>query len=66
MSQPAIGLMPRARRAIELDEAELVREVGQRERRHAIGRRRVDGVVDSHCAVDDRILAVQAQVNEAG
>ena len=56
----------RARRLVELDEAELVGEIGERERRHAVGRRRGDGVVDAHRAVDDRVFAVQAQVDEAG
>ena len=56
----------RARRRIELDQAELVGEIGERERRHPVRCRRVDGVVDAQRAVRDRKLAVQAQVDEAG
>ena len=56
----------RARRVVELDEAERVGEIGDRERRHAVGDGRGDAVVDAHGAVDDRELAVQAQVDEAG
>jgi hypothetical protein len=55
-----------ARRAIELDQSELVRKIGERERRHAVGCRRVDRIVDANRSVRDRILAVQPQVNEAG
>ena len=67
-SQPTIGLMPRARAArVELDEAEDVREIGQRERRHRVGRapRAIASSMRTR-AVDDRELAVQAQVDEAG
>ena len=60
-----MGLMPRARRLVELDHAEDVRQVGERQRRHVVGEGGADRVVDAHHAVDDRILAVQAQVDEA-
>ncbi len=56
----------RARRLVELDEAEGVGEIGDRERGHGVRRRRRDAVVDAHRAVDDRELAVQAQVDEVG
>ena len=51
---------------VELDCAEEVVEVGQRQRRHAIGPRGRRGIVDAQRAVDDGIFAVQTQVNEAG
>ena len=41
-------------------------EVGDRERGHAVGGRRIDGRVDTRHPVDDRVLAVQAEVDEAG
>ncbi len=55
---------PRARRLVELDEPEGVREIGNRERGHSIRGRGVDRGVDSQRPVDDRELAVQAQVYE--
>ena len=55
-----------ARRLVELDHAEHVAEIGERQRGHAVGGRRCDRVVDAHHAVDDRVLAVQAQMDEAG
>ncbi len=54
----------RACGAIELDEPESVRQVGDRERGHAVGSGGRDCFVDAQRAVDDRVLAVQAQVNE--
>jgi hypothetical protein len=53
-----------ARRAVELDRAEQVAEVGDRERALAVGGGGGDGVVDPERAVDDRILGVRAQVDE--
>ena len=55
-----------ARGSVELDHAEDVGQVGERQRRHPVGRRRGHRGVDAHHAVDDRIFAVQAQMNEAG
>jgi len=55
---------PRARRLVELDHPEHVGQIGQRKRRHAIRRGRVYRLVDAHHAVDDRILAVHAQMDE--
>ena len=64
-SAPRIGLTPAcARRAVELDGAEQVAEVGDGERALAVGGRGGDGVVDPQGAVDDRKLGVRAQVNE--
>ena len=57
---------PRARRRIELDEAELVGEIGERKRRHSVRCRCAHGVVDAQRSVRDRKLAVQTQVDEAG
>src|SRR5205814_8475083 len=48
----------RASGTIELDETERVREIGDRERRHAVGDGRADAFIDAHRAVDDRVLAV--------
>ena len=60
-----IGFTPAAAgRAVELDHAEQVRGVGQRQRRHAVGRGALDGLVDAHDPVAHRVLAVQPQVNE--
>ena len=60
-----IGLHPGgARRLVELDHAEQVGGVGQRQRRHAVGPGARDRVVDAHDAVAHRVLAVQPQVNE--
>ena len=53
-----------ARRAVELDEPERVGEIGERERGHAVRRCRGDRLVDADRAVDDRVFAVQAEVNE--
>jgi len=49
---------------VELDEAERVRKIRQRERGHAVGDRRLDGFVDPHDAIHDRILAVQSEMDE--
>ena len=55
-----------ARGAVELDQSEDVRKIGQRERGHRVGRSGRDRVVDPERAVGDRELAVQAQVDEGG
>jgi hypothetical protein len=61
------GLDPgAARRSVELDHAEQVAEVGQRQRRHAVRDRARDGIVDAHDAVGDGVLAVQAEVDKGG
>ena len=54
-----------ARGLVELDHAEHVAQIGQGQRGHAIGRCGGDRIVEAHHAVDDRILAVQAQMDEA-
>jgi hypothetical protein len=51
-------------RAVELDQAEDVRQIGQRQSRHAVARCGSDCIVDAHGAVDDRVLAVDAQMDE--
>ncbi len=56
----------RARRLVELDEAERVREIGDRERRHRVGRRGRDRVGDAQRPVGDRKFAVQTQMDESG
>ena len=43
---------------VEVDHAEHVAEVGQRERAHPVGGGARDRIVDAHDAVDDRELAV--------
>src|SRR5215470_724880 len=53
-----------SRGCVELDHAKYVGQVGERERRHAVGGRSGHRVVDANHAVDDRVLAVQSQVNE--
>ncbi len=55
-----------ARRLVELDEAERIGEIGDRQRGHRVGHRRTDRLVDAHRAVGDRELAVQAQVDKGG
>ena len=60
-------LHPRvARGRVELHQPEEVGEIGERERRHPVVRRRAHGVVDAHGTVDDGELAVQPQVDERG
>ena len=56
----------RARRFVELDEPELIREIGKGERRHRIRSGGAHRVVDSDGAVRDREFAVQTQMNEGG
>ena len=48
-----------ARRRVELDQAEQVGEVGQRQRRHGVVRGCAHRVVDANGAVGDRVLAVE-------
>ena len=55
----------RARGLVELDHAEHVGEIGQGQRGHAIGCCGGDRFVEAHHSVDDRILTVQAQMDEA-
>ncbi len=67
--QPAVGADDRlhpggARRAVELDHAEEVAGVGQRQRRHGVGPGALDRLLDAHDSVAHRVLAVQPQVNE--
>ena len=55
------GWLPgRARRLVELDHAEQVRQVGQRQRRHAISRCGRHRIVNAHNAVHNGILTVYA------
>ncbi len=59
------GLQARAaRRLVELDEAERVGQVGKSQRGHPVAHRRGHRVVDPDRAVDDRVFAVQPQVDE--
>jgi hypothetical protein len=53
----------RARGLVELDHAEHVGEIGQRERRHAVGDRGGHRIVNAHDAVGHRIFAVQPEVD---
>ena len=54
-----------ARGLVELDHAEHVAEIGECQRGHAIGGRGGNRLVEAHHPVDDRILAVEAQMDEA-
>ena len=68
--QPDIGAEHRldalaARRAVELDEAEEVAEVGQGQRRHAVAGGARHRVIDTDDTVGDGVLAVQAKMDEA-
>ena len=54
-----------ARRGVELDQAEHVGQVGERNGGHLVGDRGRDRVVDAHHAVNDGVFAVQAQMHEA-
>jgi hypothetical protein len=53
-----------ARFLVKLDQAEDVTEIGQAQRRHAVGLGRSHGFIDAHDAINDGIFAVQAQMNE--
>ena len=54
----------RHRRAVELDQAEQVRRIGDRQRRHAQRLRTLERRIRLQQAVADRILAVQAKVDK--
>ena len=56
------AVLPRA--LVEVDHAEDVGEIGERERPHAVGGRAGDRVVDPHDPVDDRELAVEPEMDE--
>ena len=53
-----------ARLLIELDHAEDIGKVGDRERRHRVLRRRLHGLVEANNAIHDRVFAVQSQMDE--
>ena len=53
-----------ARRLVELDHAEQVGQVGDGQRRLAVGGGGAHRIVDAHQSIDDRIFGMQAQVNE--
>jgi hypothetical protein len=55
-----------ARSGIELDQAEEVAEISQRQRRHTISRGPRHGIIDTDDAVGDGVFAMQAKVNEVG
>ena len=55
---------PRACLRVELDETEGIREIRERERRHAVRDGGVDRFVEAHDAVHDGVFAVQPEVNE--
>jgi hypothetical protein len=52
------------RRGVELDHAEQIGQIGDRQRRLAIRHRLRDGLVDARQAIRDRIFAVKAEMNE--
>ncbi len=67
--QPAVGAdhgldAGGARRAVELHHAEQVGDVGDRQRRHAVGRRALHRLVDADDAVRHRVFAMHPQVDE--
>ena len=51
-------------RLVEFDQAEQIAKIGQRQRRHAVGLGRSHRIVDTHDAINDGELAVQAEVDE--
>jgi hypothetical protein len=53
-----------SRRAVELDRAEEIADIGDGERALAVGGGRSHCVVDPERPIDDRILGMRAQVNE--
>ena len=70
VGQPDIGAEHRldalaARSGVELDEAEQVAEVGQRQCRHVIPGGTRHRVIDADDAVGDGVLAMQAKMDEA-
>src|SRR5690606_31365739 len=71
VGHPAIGAADRLdalapRRLVELDPAEQVAEVGDRDRRLRVGRRRLDQRVEAHDRVADRVFRMDAKMDEAG
>ncbi len=50
--------------AVEFDQAEQIGQIGQRQRRHAVGRRAAHRLVDAYDTIRNRVLAVQPQVDE--
>src|SRR5438105_8490126 len=55
-----------ARGLVELDQSERVGEVRERQRGHAFAASGGDGIVDACRAVDHRVLAVEAEMDEDG
>ena len=53
-----------ARRAVEFHHAEQVGRIGERERRHAVGRGPLHRLLDADNPVRHRVFAVHSQVNE--
>ena len=53
-------------RLVEFDQAEQIAKIGQRQRRHAIGRRPRHGLVDTHDAIADGEFAVQPEMDKPG
>ena len=69
-SQPQVGPADRldpgcARGFVELDQAEQIAEVGQRQRGLVIGARGRDRLLDARGAISHRVFAVQSQMDEA-
>ena len=55
-----------ARGRVKAYRAKQVRQIGQRQRTLLVARGRLHRFVDSHQAIDDRELGVQAQMNKTG
>src|SRR5262249_6221173 len=53
-----------ARRLVELHHAEHVGQGGERQRRHAVRRRRLDRLLEADDAIYDRVFTVQSQMDE--
>ena len=53
-------------RLVEFDQTEQIAKIGQRQRRHAIGRRPRHGLVDTHDAITDGEFAVQPEMDKPG
>ena len=51
---------------VELDHPEQVGQIGNAQRRHAVGGRAGDGGIHLHDPVGDRVFGVEAQVDETG
>jgi hypothetical protein len=54
-----------ARRGVELDHAEQVGQVGDRQRRLPVRRRLRDDLIDARQAIGDRVFAVKTEMDEA-